>query len=149
MCYSNSKIGGGVGEVLELVEADQGHYGKDLVKKLRKAQKSVKLILSADPGMKEEFDAFLIGGLGGCCVEGINPMGSDCSPERFWGEVDSWIKAVWNGDEEEVVVVKSQLGKKSAHAGTPLFSSANKVGPRTAKPPRPLVRSGWVRAGRE
>ena len=143
-----------LGEMVERVEADQGAYAKDLLKKLRKAQLSVKNILaSGDTGMVESFDAFVIGGQGGSFVDGIDPMGSGCTPERFWGEVDSWIKFVWNGDVEEAADEKRQLAKnagldQSPQTETPQASGAKKADKRTVRARRPEVSAkGGTAAG--
>jgi len=139
----------------ELVEADQGAYAKDLLKKLKKALTSVKNICaSGDPGVKESFDEFMIGGYGGSCVEGPMPMDSECTPERFWGEADSWIKTIWNqSSDEEEEAKKTAVRKKSGldqspQTETPRASSAKKAGTRTVRAKRPEAAGKGVKGAK-
>ena len=134
----------------ERVESEQGEHPKDLAKKLKKTLKSVKrLIAHGDARVKESFDEFMIRGHGGSHVEGINPMGNECTPERFWGEADSWIKTIWklndrSSDEEEeakktAVGEKAGLGQSQQAVTPPQAASAKRAVERTVRANRPEV----------
>ena len=95
----------------ERVEFEQGEHPNDMGEKLRKMLMRVKRIIAhGELGVNESFNEFMSRGHGGSPVDGINPMGIECTTERFLGEAGSWIKTIWNSHDEEEAAEGAPLG---------------------------------------